>query len=180
VYAGHAAIALALKARRPEIPIIPLALACYGPDWIDALLMIPHPREGMAPYSHSLPAVAIGAAIAGALYSAFAKRPGGLMLIVGWLSHWPADYLTGVKPLFGTETRAGLDLYHLPWADPVLESVLIVIACLLYAWSQPEWRRSWRTVAVLATALIVLQLGFISSVGRLDGLPWNPAPFGYR
>jgi hypothetical protein len=69
VYTGHAAIALALKSRDPRVPIVPLAIACYGPDWLEVALMIPHPREGMAVYTHSIPAVLLGATLAGTLYT---------------------------------------------------------------------------------------------------------------
>jgi hypothetical protein len=47
VYVGHAAVALALKAREPRLPLIPLTLACFGPDWVEVALMFPAPREGM-------------------------------------------------------------------------------------------------------------------------------------
>ena len=40
MYAGHAAVALALKTREPRLPMLPLALACYGPDWLEIVLGI--------------------------------------------------------------------------------------------------------------------------------------------
>ena len=133
MYVGHAAIALALKSRSPRVPLLALTLACYGPDWVDAALMIPHPRAGMAPWSHSLPAVAIGALAAGAVYALFAQQPGATALIVGWLLHWPADFLTGLKPLVGLAPLVGLDLYHAPVADFALETACIVAACVLFS-----------------------------------------------
>ncbi len=180
MYAGHAAIALALNARTRKVPIVPLALACYGPDWIDAALMIPHPREAMAAYSHSLPAVAIGAVLASALYAAIAKRPGAMLVLAAWLSHWPADYITGLKPLLGRTPLVGLDLYHLPWADPVLECTLIAVGCFLYARSLDQAQRRPRVLLAMGAALMVLQLGADAASSRLDGMPWKPAPLGDR
>ena len=134
----------------------------------------------MALYSHSLLAVAVGAVLASMLYAAVAKRPGAMLMLAGWLSHWPADYLTGVKPLLGRTPLVGLDLYHLPWADPVLECTLIAIGCFLYARSFDDVRRRSSIILVMGATLIVLQLGFDATSARLDGLPWNPAPFGHR
>ena len=38
MYVGHAAIALALKAREPRIPVAVLVLASFGPDWTEIAL----------------------------------------------------------------------------------------------------------------------------------------------
>ncbi len=175
MYVGHAGIALILKSRAPDVPIVPLTLACYGPDWIDAALMIPAPREGMAPYSHSLPALVIGAAVAGGLYAFIARRPGAMVLVLGWLLHWPADFLTGIKPIVGLSPLVGLDLYHLPLADVVLESALIIVACAVYGKAFARERRQRRLVIALALTLLVLQGTFDVVLSRIDPLPWNPS-----
>lgn len=175
MYVGHAAIALVLRSRAPKVPIVPLALACYGPDWIDTLLMFPAPREGMAPYSHSLPSIVLGAMVAGGLYALLARRPGALMLMAGWLLHWPADVLTGRKPLIGLHPLVGLDLYHAAPFDFMLESVVVVVACVLYARATAHDRRQRMIVAALGVALIALQLAFDITVSHLDGLPWQPS-----
>ena len=70
MYAGHAAVALALRRREPRLPILLLVIAAFGPDWLELLFMIPHKREGMAVFTHSIPAVLIGGALAAALYAA--------------------------------------------------------------------------------------------------------------
>jgi hypothetical protein len=175
VYVGHAAIALVLKSRAPSVPIVPLALACYGPDWIDVALMLPSPRAGMAPYSHSLPAIVAGAMVASGLYALFARRPGALMLMAGWLLHWPADVLTGRKPLIGLQPLVGLDLYHAAPLDFALEGVVVIVACVLYARVRAHDRQQRRIIVALAVALIVLQLAFNVTVSHLDGLPWQPS-----
>ena len=196
MYVGHAAIALALKSRSPRIPLILLTLACYGPDWVDAALMIPHPKAGMAPWSHSVPAVVIGALVASGLYALIARQPGAGAVMAGWLLHWPADFLTGLKPLVGIEPLVGLDLYHAPVADFALESACIVAACVVFwrsiarmpvrlpAQSRPSARDGTRRpiqdgrrriVVSLGIAMILLQLGFDVVVPRMDGLRWNPS-----
>jgi len=175
VYAGHAALALALKSRRPATPMLPLLLACYGPDWVDMALMIPTPRAGMAEYSHSLPALALGALVAGGLVAVSATKPAGLVVAFGWLMHWPLDLFTGRKPVFGTLPQIGLDLYHMPAADFVLETVVIASACTLYGRAFAPERPHRRIVIAVAAALVALQLGFDLGVHRLDGQPWNPS-----
>lgn len=155
--------------------MVPLALACYGPDWIDAALMIPHPREGMAPYSHSLPALFIGAALAGGLYTLLARRPGAMVVVVGWLLHWPADFLTGIKPVIGRIAPVGLDLYHLPFADFALESCLILLACTLHAKHVAGNRAQRAVVVVLAVTMLLLQGMFDVVLHRLDGRAWHPS-----
>ena len=175
MYLGHAALALAIKSRAPKVPIVPLTLACYGPDWIDAVLMIPTPRAGMAPYSHSLPALVIGAFAASGLYVLVAGRPGAMQILAGWLLHWPLDLLTGLKPLVGVEPMIGLDLYHAPWADALLETVVIIAACVAYARAVAPGKTQRRVVMVLGVALVVAQLGFDVVVRRLDSRPWHPS-----
>lgn len=175
MYAGHAAIALLLKCRRPDVPILPLALACYGPDFVDILLISREPKAGMGVYSHSIPAVLIGAMIAGGLFALFARRPGGMTIAFGWLVHWPADALTGLKPVFfDPSVSVGLDLYHLPFADAGMEIGVILLACWLYARTFAHDSYGRRVVIGLAAALIVAQVavGFVQS--RVDQNSWRP------
>lgn len=175
MYLGHAAVALVLKSRAPQVPIVPLTIACYGPDWIDAALMIPAPREAMAPYSHSLPALAIGALLAGGLYGAVMRRPGAMLIMLAWLSHWPLDLITGLKPIIGVTPLIGLDLYHLPVADALLETAVIVMASVVYARALAPMRRQRAVVVGLAMTLVALQCGFDLVASRLDGRPWRPS-----
>jgi hypothetical protein len=174
MYAGHAAIALIIKSRRPDVPMLPLALACYGPDFIDISLMIPHTRAGMGPYSHSIPAVLIGAAAAAICFAMTAGRPGAMAIFIGWLVHWPADVLTGIKPIINLHAVVGLDLYHLPPADAILEVVLILAAGWVYAQARVRERRQMRVVVVMAAVLIVLQVSFDFAIPVLDSSPWRP------
>lgn len=156
MYAGHAAVALALKAREPRLLLVPLMLACYGPDWLEVALMFPNKREGMAVYTHSIPAVVIGGTLAAALYAA-TRRPGARLIFLAWLLHWPADLFTGRKPIvFGTPL-IGLDLYKLPAVDFALETLVVVIGCALYARAFPARGELRRVIVILGATLIAMQ-----------------------
>jgi hypothetical protein len=174
MYAGHAAIALVLKAREPRVHIIPLALASFGPDWIELALMLPRPRAGMGVYTHSIPAVIVGAALAAGLYAAF-RRPGARMILLAWLLHWPADLLTGRKPLFEAAPLIGLDLYKLPLVDFALESAVVVIGCRLYAQRFATRAEARRTIVMLAAALIVLQGAVDVALSVMRTSEWTPS-----
>jgi hypothetical protein len=174
MYAGHVAIGLALKAREPRLPVVPLALACFGPDWVETLLMLGGVQSGFALYTHSIPAVVAGATVAAALYAAF-RRPGALLIFVGWLLHWPADLLTGHKPLFASTPLIGLDLYSLPAVDFALESVVIVICCSIYARRYAVRAESRRTIVLLAAALIALQGAVDVALSMTRNSEWTPS-----
>lgn len=174
MYAGHVAIALALRARDPRVPIVPLALACFGPDWIETVLLSAGAKEGTAIYSHSIPAVIIGAALAAGVFAAL-KRPGARLLLFGWLSHWPADLFTGRKPMFTPTPLIGLDLYKLPAVDFVLESAVIVVACALYARRHAPRAELRRTIVMLAAALILLQGAVDVALAVMRNSEWTPS-----
>jgi hypothetical protein len=174
VYAGHAAIALALKTRDPRVPIVPLTLACFGPDWLEVVLMFPIKRAGMAVYTHSIPAVVIGATLAALVYAAF-RRPGAQMIFLGWLLHWPADLFTGLKPLFFPTPLIGLDLYKLPVMDFALESVVIIIGCAIYARRFAERGAVRRVVVAMGAALILLQGAVDGSLAIMRNSEWAPS-----
>ncbi|MEP6732631.1 MAG: hypothetical protein ABJE10_18450 [bacterium] len=175
MYVGHAAIALALKSRAPSVPIVPLALACYGPDWLEVGSMALNHHGQIAEYTHSIPAVIIGAAVASALYALIARRPGAAQILAGWLLHWPADYITGRKPVITGDTLIGLDLYRVPLADIAIETALVVIACVLYSRAVAKTSAHRRIVAMLGAALTASQFAMVY-VGRQGSLmPWSPS-----
>jgi hypothetical protein len=174
VYAGHAAVALALRGREPRLPIIPLVLACYGPDWVEIALMVPRPRAGTAVYTHSIPAVVIGAALVTALWT-LTRRPGAWLLGVGWLLHWPADLFTGRKPLLFPTPLVGLDLYKLPLADFFLESIVIAIGCAIYARGFRARGELRRVIVILGAALIALQAAVDVALSVMRNTEWEPS-----
>jgi hypothetical protein len=174
VYAGHAAVALALKAREPRLPLIPLTIACFGPDWIEVALMFPVPRAGMAVYTHSVPAVLLGAVLAALLHTAF-RQPGAGYIALAWLLHWPADLLTGRKPVFDGNALLGLDFYSLPAVDFLLESAAIVAGCVIYAKRFAVRAELRRVVVILGTTLIMLQGAVDVTLSVIRTSEWTPS-----
>jgi ribosomal protein S27E len=174
VYAGHAAVALALRWREPRLPIVPLVLACYGPDWLEVALMVPDPQAGMATYTHSLPSLFLGAALVTMLWKAM-RQPGAMLLGVGWLLHWPADLFTGRKPVIFPTPLIGFDLYNLPLADFVLEATVIAIGCAIYARGVPKRAELRRVIVILGAALIALQAALDVALGVMRNTEWEPS-----
>lgn len=174
MYVGHAAVALVLKSWEPRLSIVPLTLACFGPDWLELALMIPKAREGMAIYTHSIPAVLIGATLAALLHAAL-RRPGSRWIAVGWLLHWPADYVTGLKPVTSLERMVGLDLYHLPLVDFAIETAAVVFASRYFARRLAVSPARRRVVTVLAAALILLQGAIDLALAVLRSPAWSPS-----
>jgi hypothetical protein len=184
VYAGHAAVALALKTRDPRVPMVPLTLACYGPDWLEIVLGFWRGRLEMSFYTHYLPGLLTGALAAAALYVVLYRRPGGWVILSAWLLHWPADFFTAHKGLLSPTDRVGLDLYDLPAADFVLEAAVVLLCCALYARTFAHSTTQRRWVALIAVALVGLQamldIGLAQTTRTWDpsltGGPWRSRP----
>ena len=66
MYAGHAAIALAVKGVRPRIPIALLVPVAFAPDWIHWLVALRGEMSQM--YSHSLGSVGILSTVTALIY----------------------------------------------------------------------------------------------------------------
>ena len=173
MYTGHAAIALALSRREPRLPIALLAVAAFGPDWLE-VLMEPVKQPASAIYTHSITAVLLGGAVAAGLYAA-TRRPGARMVFLAWLLHWPADLLTGLKPLLFREPLIGLDLYKLPAVDFALESLLVVFGCAMYARGFPPRAELRRVVVILGAALIALQAAVDVALSVMRDAEWAPS-----
>ncbi|MDB4900072.1 MAG: hypothetical protein JWN53_1880 [Gemmatimonadetes bacterium] len=174
MYAGHAAIALAIRSRAPSVPAPLLVAACFGPDWLELLIGIARGRSAGEVYSHFIPAVVGGALVAAGLYALHDRRGAGWILL-GWLSHWPADFLTAHKPLFAAQPLVGLDLYDLPAADFALEGTMVVLACLLYAraYAPDPPRRRW--VRGLAAVLLFMQGMLDFGISHTPNHQWHPS-----
>jgi len=174
VYVGHAAVALALKTREPRVPMVPLVLACYGPDWLETLLGFWHDRFEMGLYTHYFAGLLLGALAASALYVIVFRRPGGWIILSGWLLHWPADFFTAHKGLLSPTDRIGLDLYNLPAADFAVEAALVLVCTALYARTFAHSPAQRRWVVAMATALIGLQALLDYGLAR-GHTSWNPS-----
>jgi hypothetical protein len=174
VYVGHVAVALALKTREPRVPMVPLVLACYGPDWLETVLGFWGGRNEMGLYTHYLPGLFLGALAASALYVLVFRRPGGWIIMAGWLLHWPADFFTAHKGLLSPTDKVGLDLYNLPAVDFVLESLLVLLACALYARTFAHSTTQRRWVVAMAAGLVALQALLDYGLSK-ETFPWQPS-----
>jgi hypothetical protein len=159
VYAGHAALAALAKGRRPRIPIALLVPIAFAPDWIEwiADAFDYHDRV----LSHSLVSVSIGATVAALVYWGVAREPGDAAVVwLTYVSHWAADFITGMKPTWPGGPEVGLMLYAHPLADVAVESVLVAICWLVYRASLPGPSRSPAILWLGPLGLIGMQLVF--------------------
>jgi len=176
VYAGHAAVALALKTRAPRVPIAVLVAACFGPDWVELFLGLLKGRGTGEVYSHFIPAVLLGAVLAALLFELVFRRRGSRWIAIGWLLHWPADFLTAHKPLIDPRGhRIGLDLYNLPLVDFTIEAALVVGCAWLYARTYAPSRRQRAWVAAAAVALAGIQGVLDYGLAHQPWREWNPS-----
>lgn len=162
MYAGHVGIALGLRAPRGAPPLWLLVLAAQGPDWGDvACFALGLPRDDVWWRPHGLIPMAVGAALAAWLGARITGgRRAALLAGAAYLTHWPADFLTGIKPTWPGGPHVGLGLYGAPATDLALEAAVIVAGWLVWCASLPEPRRDRRRAAVVLGvlgALLVLQ-----------------------
>jgi DNA-directed RNA polymerase subunit RPC12/RpoP len=68
----------------------------------------------------------------------------------------------------------GLDLYHLPGADFVLEAAVVLVCCALYARTFAHSRAQRRWVMGMAAALLALQAMLDYGLAQSEE-PWNPS-----
>jgi membrane-bound metal-dependent hydrolase YbcI (DUF457 family) len=159
VYAGHAALALLAKAKRPRIALALLVPIAYAPDWIEwmADALGHHNRE----ISHSLVSVGLGASIAALAYWLATRNPAdAIALWLVYASHWPADYITGLKPTWPGGPMVGLLLYTRPVLDAWLECTLVVVCWFAYRQSLAGPLRRRAMLALIPLGLIAMQLVF--------------------
>jgi membrane-bound metal-dependent hydrolase YbcI (DUF457 family) len=157
VYAGHAAIALLVKGVRPRIPLAVLVPVAFAPDWIEWVFdgLGHHDRN----ISHSLISVGLGAALVGLIYWALRRTPlDAAALSLTYVSHWAADFITGLKPTWPGGPQVGLLLYAHPVADVVLESVVILLCWMVYLRSLPTTSRRRPASVLIPAGLIALQI----------------------
>src|SRR5207249_3682606 len=99
---------------------------------------------------------------AGASYRLFARGPAADAVVIAllWMSHWPADVLTGIKPTWPGGPEVGLDLYTYTAFDVVLESGLVAVCSVPYLRSLPPAVRRTAGAVMVPVGLIALQCGF--------------------
>lgn len=141
---------------------------------MEVLLSIPKQRVESVSYTHSIPAVLIGGGLAAAAYAA-TRRPGAGMIFLAWLLHWFADLFTGRKPVLFAGPWIGLGLYGRPAVDFALESVVVVIGCVLYARTFPPRGELRRVVVILGAALIAMQAAVDVALSVMRDTDWTPS-----
>jgi LexA-binding, inner membrane-associated putative hydrolase len=160
MYIGHVGAALAAKRVRRNIGLLVLLVATYSPDWIDTGLCVAgaYNPEGML--SHSIPAIALFAALGFVVYATIARDwRGALVVAAVILSHMFLDWITGYKPTWPGGPMIGLRFYDHPIADFIAEGIVIVIGAVLYARTLPPRKRPWIDASAMLGALLLLQLG---------------------
>jgi hypothetical protein len=175
VYAGHAAVALALKTREPRVPIAVLVAASFGPDWVELFLGLSIGRSAGQVYSHFIPGVLVGALLAAAFYKVVLQLPGARYVALAWLLHWPADFLTAHKPLLDPTHIVGLDLYNLPAVDFTIEALLVIGCAFLYARAFATGTAQRRWVGGMALTLLVIQGVLDYGLSNQPWRNWNPS-----
>lgn len=159
MFAGHAAIATFVKGKRPRIQLAVLIPVAFAPDWIK--LVGEAGGNTNAATSHSLVSVAIGATVVALIYYAATRSAADAGVV--WLtyaSHWPADFITGLKPTWPGGPTVGLMLYAHPVADVAIESVLIIVCWLVYRRSLPEVAQKRALNYLVPIGLIGMQILF--------------------
>lgn len=155
--AGHAGIALLAKAARPRILIAVLLTVTFAPDileWVFELLGY-HNRE----LSHSLVSVGLGATIVALIYGLTTRvKPEAFVVWLTYVSHWPADFITGIKPTWPGGPDVGLHLYEWPVADAVLECAIVVVCWIVY---RRSLGRSLAPAALPRTMTVLVPMGLI-------------------
>jgi hypothetical protein len=159
VYAGHAALAMFAKGVRPRIALAVLVPVAFAPDWVEAIFAAFGRQNRML--SHSLISVGLGATLVALIYWAVNKAPRDAAIV--WLiyvSHWPADFITGIKPTWPGGPDVGLSMYGDPVADIAVEWSLIMICWFLYRRSLPPRAYSSKLGWLMPVGLMAMQIAF--------------------
>jgi membrane-bound metal-dependent hydrolase YbcI (DUF457 family) len=159
VYVGHAALALLARSKRPRIAIALLIPVAFAPDWLKWIFE--EAGHANREISHSLVSVGLGATLVALCYYLWSKSSSdSLMLWLVYASHWPADFITGLKPTWPGGPTVGLLLYAHPIGDIVLESVLVVVCWLAYRGSLAPVARQRMMGFLIPLGLIGMQIVF--------------------
>jgi hypothetical protein len=159
VYIGHVALAMAAKGVRPRIPMSVLVPVAFAPDWIQWIMVaVGRPNREL---SHSIVSVVLGATLVALLYWMVSGAPGDAAVVwLTYLSHWPADFITGFKPTWPGGPTVGLGIYGNPAADIIVEWSLIIVCWFIYRRSLPPKTRSAKVGWLMPAGLMAMQVAF--------------------
>lgn len=159
MYIGHVGAALAAKRARRSIGLLVLLIATYTPDWVDTGLCLTGQYNPDGVLSHSIPAVLLFALVGLVAYGIATRDWTGSLVIAGVIcSHYLLDLVTGRKPTWPGGSMIGLGLYDRPVLDFLAEGVVIFVGAVLYGRTLPSRERPWADLALMAGALLALQL----------------------
>ncbi len=159
MYAGHVALAMLAKGVRPRVPLAVLVPVAFAPDWIEWILAV-FGRQNRQ-LSHSIVSVVIGATVVAALYWLVSRAPWDAAIVwLTYVSHWPADFITGFKPTWPGGPIVGLGLYGDPVADVAVEWSLILICWFVYRRSLPPKGYSAKVGWLMPAGLMAMQIAF--------------------
>jgi hypothetical protein len=156
VIAGHFGVAMATRARWSSLPLLALVVAAVAPDAIDFATAALHICGPNGLYSHSLPSIAIQAAVLGAAAAVWRRSlAAGGVIAAMVLLHLAADYITGQKVMWAGSPIVGLDLYSHPMADFALEAVVTFVGWRMLRRSPARDR--WSSAPVVLALLLAAQ-----------------------
>ena len=180
MYTGHIGVALAARRAATRVPLLLLVVAAQGPDWITVAVGALGVHDPGELWSHSLPAIAIGAFVVCACYLWRTKDGRGTWLLCGvYLSHPLLDLVTGRKPPWPGGTPTGACLYHTPFRDFVVEAAVLIVGWYVYrkGLPSPTSRRArlapW---AMLGVLLACQALADVTQAYRLSLYPRTRSP----
>jgi hypothetical protein len=210
MFIGHFAVAFAAKRAAPAVSLGTLFLACQFADllWpnlvlagVEHLAIAPGitavtPLDFQSyPYSHSLLALAVWAAIAAVVYKLIrgATPIGALLVISGLvLSHWVLDVVSHRPDMpltIGSEFKLGLGLWNSRPATILVELAMLVIGIVVYVrTTRPIDRTGMLALAGLVTFLLVINITnmfgppppSVSAVAWSAEAVWLLVAWGYR
>jgi len=160
VYAGHAALALLAKAKRPRVPLAVLVPVAFAPDWIEWVLTAFGRRN--QELSHSLVSIGIVATLVALIYALSRRdRSGAFAVWLTYVSHWAADFFTGLKPTWPGGPTVGLYLYKRPIADAAIEFAVIALCWIAYRQSIPAVVRHRAIGWLVPFGLVAMHVAFL-------------------
>jgi hypothetical protein len=160
VYAGHAALALLAKAKRPRVPLALLVPVAFAPDWIEWIFAgFGHRNQEI---SHSLVSVGLGATLVALVYGALRRDSSGALAVwLTYVSHWAADFFTGRKPTWPGGPDVGLYLYTKPAVDAAIEFTVIALCWLVYRQSLSAGSRQRAVGWLVPAGLVAMHVAFL-------------------
>jgi hypothetical protein len=128
---GHIAFALLARTARPRLSLVLLVPVAYGPDLVEGAFDVLGRNNPIL--SHSLISVGLCATLTA--LAVFVRHRSAMDALAVWLvyvSHWPADFINGLKPTWPGGPVVGLQLYDRPVFDWALELALLAACWIVY------------------------------------------------